>query len=243
MKWLDPDAYKEIQEKINLTREERESYIEQVRTPLKEGLEKSGIVAKIAGRPKNFYSIYRKMVHRGKSFAEIYDLLAIRILVDSLPECYNALGLVHSMFTPVMSRFKDFIATPKSNMYQSLHTTVVGPKGMMLEVQIRTQEMHQTAEVGIAAHWRYKEGKKSQTDLDRHMAWLRGLLDWQRDTTDPLEFMEELKVDLFPTEIYVFTPRGDLIQLPENSTPINRFSPEIGPVAVNRDPSENAIRT
>jgi len=221
LKWLDPDAYKEIQEKINLTREERESYIEEVRTPLKEGLDKSGIAANIAGRPKNFYSIYRKMVHRGKSFAEIYDLLAIRILVDSLPECYNALGLVHSMFTPVMSRFKDFIATPKSNMYQSLHTTVVGPKGMMLEVQIRTQEMHQTAEVGIAAHWRYKEGKKSQTDLDRHMAWLRGLLDWQRETTDPREFMEELKVDLFPTEIYVFTPRGDLIQLPENSTPID----------------------
>jgi len=221
LKWLDPDAYREIQEKINLTREEREAYIEEVHAPLKEALRNTGIEAEITGRSKNFYSIYRKMVVRGKSFTEIYDLLAIRILVETLPECYNALGLVHSMYTPVMARFKDFIATPKSNMYQSLHTTVVGPKGMMLEVQIRTNEMHHTAEVGIAAHWRYKEGRKSQSDLDQHMAWLRGLVEWQSETTDPKEFMEELKVDLFPTEIYVFTPRGDLIRLPENATPID----------------------
>ncbi len=221
LKWLEPEAYRDIQEKINLTREEREAYMEAVRSPLQEALEKAGIQTDIQGRSKNFYSVYGKMANRGKFFEEIYDLLAIRILVNTVPECYNALGLVHSMYTPVMARFKDFIATPKSNMYQSLHTTVVGLKGMMMEIQIRTWEMHQTAEVGIAAHWRYKEGKRSPSDLDRHMAWLRSLLEWQRETTDPHEFMEELKVDLFPNEIYVFTPKGDLVQLPDGATPID----------------------
>ena len=221
LKWIEPEAYQDIQDKINLSREEREGYIEEVRGPLLDTLGKAGLEADIKGRPKNFYSIHRKIVNQGKAFEEIYDLLALRILVDTESECYNALGLVHSMYTPVMARFKDFIATPKSNRYQSLHTTVIGPRGMMLEVQIRTREMHQIAEVGIAAHWRYKEGKRNPSELDRHMAWLRGLLEWQTETPDPHEFIEELKVDLFPDEIYVFTPRGDLIQLPEGATPVD----------------------
>lgn len=221
LKWLDPVAYRSIQEKIYHKRREREAYIEEVREPLQKALTDANIRAEIKGRPKNFYSIHKKMQTREKAFEDLYDLLAIRILVDTIPECYHALGLVHSMYTPVMSRLKDFIATPKSNMYQSLHTTVVGPRNLMLEVQIRTYEMHETAEVGIAAHWLYKEGKKRGSDLDQHVTWLRNVLEWQKDTTDPQEFMEELKVDLFHHEIYVFTPQGDLIELPENATPVD----------------------
>ncbi len=221
LKWLEPKAYRYIQEKINLTREEREACIEAVRKPLEEALDNAGIQAEMTGRSKNFSSIYKKMNVRGKTFNEIYDLLALRILVGTVPECYNVLGLVHTMYPPVIARFKDFIATPKSNMYQSLHTTIVGPNGMMLEVQIRTLEMHQTAEVGIAAHWLYKEGKRGPSEMDRHMAWLRSLLEWQRETSDPREFLDDLKVDLFPNEIFVFTPKGDLIQLPEDATPLD----------------------
>ena len=221
LKWLDPKAYRYIQEKINLTREEREACIEAVRKPLSEALENAGIQADMTGRSKNFSSIYKKMNGRERAFDEIYDLLALRVLVDTVPECYNVLGLVHTMYPPVTARFKDFIATPKSNMYQSLHTTIIGPSGMMLEVQIRTRKMHQTAEVGIAAHWLYKEGKRGPSEMDRHMAWLRSLLEWQRETTSPQEFMDELKVDLFPNEIFVFTPKGDLIQLPEGATPLD----------------------
>lgn len=221
LKWLDPASYRAIQEKIYHKRKEREAYIEEVRGPLQEALQKAKIRAEIKGRPKNFYSIYKKMQTREKAFEDIYDLLAIRILVDTVPECYHALGLVHSMYTPVMSRLKDFVATPKSNMYQSLHTTVIGPRNLMLEVQVRTYEMHETAEVGIAAHWLYKEGRKKGSDLDQHMTWLRNVLEWQKETTDPQEFMDELKVDLFQHEIYVFTPQGDLIELPENATPVD----------------------
>ncbi len=221
LKWLDPKSYRSIQEKIYHKRREREAYIEEVRMPLQEALDKAKIRAEITGRPKNFYSIHKKMQTREKDFENIFDLLAIRILVDTIPECYHVLGLVHSMYTPLMSRLKDFIASPKSNMYQSLHTTVLGPRNLMLEVQIRTYEMHDTAEVGIAAHWLYKEGKNKGSDLDQHMTWLRNVLEWQKETTDPQEFMEELKVDLFQHEIYVFTPRGDLIELPENATPID----------------------
>ena len=221
LKWLDPESYRAIQEKINLKRRDREAYIEEVRAPLHKALTDDGIQAEISGRPKNFYSIHRKMQSRTKSFDDIYDLQAIRILVGTIPECYHALGLIHSLYTPVMARFKDFIAVPKSNMYQSLHTTVVGPRKLMLEVQIRTYEMHQTAEDGIAAHWLYKEGKQKGSDLDRHMTWLRSLLEWQKETSDPHEFIEELKVDLLPHEIFVFTPKGDLISLPEGATPID----------------------
>jgi GTP diphosphokinase / guanosine-3',5'-bis(diphosphate) 3'-diphosphatase len=221
LKWLDPTAYRDIQQRIYHKRREREAYIDEVRFPLQAALDQAKIRAEISGRPKNFYSIHKKMQSREKGFEDLYDLLAIRILVDTIPECYHALGLVHSMYTPVMSRLKDFIATPKSNRYQSLHTTVVGRRNIMLEVQIRTYDMHDTAEVGIAAHWLYKEGKNKSSNLDQHMSWLRTVLEWQKETTDPQEFMEELKVDLFQDEIYVFTPQGDLIVLPENATPID----------------------
>ena len=221
LKWLEPEAYRDIQEKIHLKRREREAYIEEIRVPLQKTLEEANIRAEIRGRPKNFYSIHNKMQKRAKAFEDIYDLLAVRILVNTVQECYHALGMIHSMYTPVMPRFKDFIATPKSNMYQSLHTTVIGPRGLMIEVQIRTYDMHQTAEVGIAAHWLYKEGNKKSSELDQHVNWLRNMLEWQEETPDPEDFIEELKVDLFPNEIYVFTPNGDLIQLPEGATPID----------------------
>ena len=221
LKYLEPEVYRDIQEKVNLKRRERETYLEKIKEPLKKALEEAGIKASIHGRPKNFYSIYGKMKDRDKDFEDIYDLFAVRLLVHSVRECYHALGLVHTMFTPVMARFKDFIATPKTNLYQSLHTTVIGPGGQMVEIQIRTWEMHQIAETGIAAHWLYKEGREQGTALDRQMAWLRQIVDWQTDTTDPKEFMEELKIDLFPHEIFVFTPKGDLVQLPEKASPID----------------------
>ncbi len=221
LKWLESETYQTIEERINLTKEEREAYIEEARLPIQQALEKAEIEADITGRPKSYYSIYGKMKRRGVSIDEMYDLMAVRIILNTVPECYEVLGIVHSLYTPVMARFKDFIATPKANMYQSLHTTIIGPKGMMMEVQIRTWEMHQIAEVGIASHWRYKEGKQAPSDLDRHVVWLRGLLEWIRETTDPQEFMEDLKVDLFPREIFVFTPKGDLIRLPEGATPID----------------------
>jgi len=221
LKHLEPEAYRDIQEKIQLSREEREAYIEKIKTPLEQELRKSGVDAEIVGRPKNSSSIYGKMKRRRVSFDEIYDLLAIRILVHSVKECYHVLGLVHEMYTPVTDRFRDFIAVPKTNMYQSLHTTVIGPRGEMVEIQIRTRGMHQRAEMGIAAHWRYKEGQRREDDMDGQMAWLRHLVDWQSETEDPREFMEELKIDLFQDEIFVFTPQGDVIQLPKDATPLD----------------------
>ncbi|MCY3870417.1 MAG: RelA/SpoT family protein [Gemmatimonadetes bacterium] len=221
LKWLEPKAYRAISKKIRLKRREREAYIEEMRVPLEKILKEANIRGEITGRPKNFFSIHRKMQTRSKAFEDIYDLLAIRILVDTVQECYHVLGMIHSLYTPVMPRFKDFIATPKSNMYQSLHTTVIGPRGLMIEVQIRTHEMHQTAEEGIAAHWLYKEGSPERTELDQHIDGLRNMLEWQGETSDPQEIIEELKVDLFSNEIYVFTPQGDLIQLPDEATPVD----------------------
>ena len=221
LKYLAPRVYREIEEKVRLSHQQRESYIEEIEAPIGKALMQAGIKAKITGRPKNFYSIYGKMKNRGKPFDQIYDLFAIRIIVDSIEECYHTLGLVHAMFTPVADRFKDFVATPKSNMYQSLHTTVIGPRKQMVEVQIRTKRMDQIAEEGIAAHWVYKEGRQKLDDLDKKMFWLRHLLDWQRDTVDSADFMKELKDTLFQDEIFVFTPKGDLKQLPKGSTPID----------------------
>lgn len=221
LKYLEPEVYRDIQQKIHISREEREAYIEEIKAPLERELKKSGIDAEITGRPKNFHSVYGKMKRRNVPFEGIYDLLAIRIMVHTIRECYHALGLVHSMYTPVTDRFKDFIAVPKSNMYQSLHTTVIGPRGEMAEIQIRTHGMHQRAEMGIASHWRYKEGRRREDDLDVQMAWLRHLVDWQSETEDPREFMEELKIDLFQDEIFVFTPKGDVIQLPRDATPLD----------------------
>ena len=221
LKYLDTEAYESIREKIALSREEREMYIEEIKAPLEKELKSNGIEAEITGRPKNFYSIYNKMKIQNRPFEEVYDLLAIRTMVNTVRDCYFVLGLVHSIYTPITERFRDFIATPKSNMYQSLHTTVVGPRGLIVEIQIRTKEMHQTSEVGIAAHWRYKEGRGKESDLDRQVAWLRQVMEWQSDTVDPSEFMEQLKIDLFQDEIFVFTPKGDLIQLPRGASPLD----------------------
>ena len=221
LKFLEPDFYCEIRDKIAMRREEREALIDAFRQPLEEELSRNDIGAEITGRPKNFYSIYSKMRTRKKPFEEIFDLTAVRIIVDTVRECYHTLGLVHTLYRPHPDRFKDYIATPKTNMYQSLHTTVMGPRGMPVEVQIRTWEMHHTAEIGIAAHWRYKGGVDGRGDLDQQMAWLRQVLDWQRDSTDPVEFMENLKIELFQDEIFVFTPKGDLHQLPKTASPID----------------------
>jgi len=221
LKYVDPERYAEIRDKVALRREERERLIEEFKAPLVEELGRNAIAAEITGRPKNFFSIYNKMVARGKPFDEIYDLMAVRIIIDTVRECYHTLGLVHTLYHPIPERFKDYIATPKTNMYQSLHTTVVGPRGLPVEVQIRTREMHHTAEIGIAAHWRYKSGDTNAGDIEQRMDWLRHVLDWQRDATDPVEFMEDLKIELFQDEIFIFTPKGDLHQLPREATPID----------------------
>jgi len=223
LKALEPDAYWDLVKKIADKREERERYLRRVTAPIRRNLKAAGIDFRIEGRPKHFYSIYQKMQRRGQSFEEIYDLLAVRIIVQKIGDCYHALGIVHSLFTPVHERFKDYIATPKSNLYQSLHTTVVGPGGKMVEIQIRTEEMHRIAEEGIAAHWRYKEGqdKKKEDELDKKWPWLRQTLEWLREASDPREFMENLRIELFQDEVFVFTPKGDLIKLPAGSTPVD----------------------
>jgi GTP pyrophosphokinase len=219
LKTLAPKAYWELVQKIAEKREEREAYIRRITTPIRKELKQAGLVAKITGRPKHFYSIYQKMLRQEKTFEEVYDLSAIRIVTKRTEECYFALGIIHSLFTPIQERFKDYIATPKSNMYQSLHTTVIGPGGKMVEIQIRTEDMHRTAEEGIAAHWRYKEGRQKEDELDKHLVWLRQMLDWQND--DPQEFMENLRIELFQDEVFVFTPKGDLFKLPVGSTPVD----------------------
>ncbi|HBC46184.1 MAG TPA: (p)ppGpp synthetase [candidate division Zixibacteria bacterium] len=220
-KYLNSKEYAEIERKITESRDEREAYIKDLTIPLKAALESANIKAEITGRAKHSYSIYRKIVHRGVPFEQIYDFLAMRVVVDTITECYHALGIIHTMWAPVPDRFHDYIANPKSNMYRSMHTTVIGPRGKMIEIQIRTHAMHYTAEYGIAAHWLYKEGKKTQGELDRQMAWLREILEWQREMTNPEEFMEYLKVDLFQEDIFVYTPAGELKQLPRGSTPLD----------------------
>jgi guanosine-3',5'-bis(diphosphate) 3'-pyrophosphohydrolase len=221
LKYLDPEAYKELVHKVNERIEDREAYIREITEPLERELAKAGIKAEIAGRPKHFDSIYRKMKKRQKPFEEIFDLFAIRIIVDSEGECYHTLGIVHTLWMPVADRFRDYIALPKSNMYQSLHTTVIGPRGKMVEIQIRTHQMHRTAEYGIAAHWLYKEGRRELGESDKQMTWLREVLEWQKDLTNPSEFLEYLKIDLFRDDIFVFTPKGELKQLPKGSTPLD----------------------
>jgi GTP pyrophosphokinase len=218
---MDPEGYYELVDKVAKKRREREDYINLVIKQLNESLKNVQIQFEISGRPKHFYSIYRKMVYQHKSFDEIFDLIAVRIVVDNVKDCYGALGIVHTMWKPIPGRFKDYIAMPKPNMYQSLHTTVIGPQGEPFEIQIRTWEMHRIAEYGIAAHWKYKEGKADEADFDDKLRWLRQMLEWQRDMKDPKEFMESLKVDLFTNEVFVFTPKGDVIDLPAGSTPVD----------------------
>lgn len=221
LKTLNPKAYEDLVRKITEKRDEREKYIQRLAKPIKRELKKVKIQANITGRPKHFYSIYQKMIRRKLPFEEIFDLLAIRIIVNKLEDCYFVLGVVHSLFTPVHEKFNDYIATPKSNMYQSLHTKVIGPEGKMVEIQIRTEEMHRTAEEGIAAHWKYKESRSKEDELDKYLVWLRRVLEWQQDVPDSGEFMENLKIDLFHDEVFVFTPRGDLFRLPAGSTPVD----------------------
>ncbi|MGQ9560365.1 MAG: RelA/SpoT family protein [Candidatus Oleimicrobiaceae bacterium] len=220
-KYLEPEVYEELSRLVREGRAERERYIQRVVRPIRHALKGAGIRATITGRPKHFYSIYNKIHRRGVPFEQIYDLFAIRIIVERVEECYGALGIVHALFTPVHERFKDYIATPKTNRYQSLHTTVVGPDGRMVEIQIRTREMHRIAEEGIAAHWKYKEGKVKEDELDKYLTFLRQFLDWEADTHEPREFLENLKIDLYRDEVFVFTPKGDLHKLPAGSTPVD----------------------
>jgi guanosine-3',5'-bis(diphosphate) 3'-pyrophosphohydrolase len=216
---LHPKRFEEIGNLVGKAEDERAQYLESVVEAVNQQLRKIKIKSDVEGRPKHLYSVYEKMVLRGKEFSEIYDLVGIRVLVDTVKDCYAALGALHSLWKPVPGRFKDYIAMPKFNLYQSLHTTVIGPEGRPLEIQIRTRQMHRTAEFGIAAHWRYKEGAKKKDDAD--IAWLAQMLEWQRETQDPGEFMETLKVDLYADRVFVFTPKGDVVDLPAGATPID----------------------
>jgi GTP pyrophosphokinase len=216
-----PRRYAEIESMVNQRRADRERYVDEAAAILSKELEVQGIEADLSGRAKHFYSIYDKMAQGGKEFNEIYDLTAMRVLVDSVKDCYGAIGIIHSLWKPMPGRFKDYVAMPKFNMYQSLHTTVIGPQGKPLEIQVRTRDMHMTAEYGIAAHWLYKsKGDRAASDA-APMAWVSQLMDWQNDERDPKEFMESLRVDLFSDEVYVFTPAGDVKSLPAGATPLD----------------------
>lgn len=220
LRYLKPEIYQKLTKKVAQKKTERTEYIETLIKILTEKLAEFGLKVKVTGRPKHFYSIYKKMEVKGIDFEEINDLVAFRILTSSVGECYEALGIVHQFFKPVPGRFKDYIAMPKNNLYQSLHTTVIGPFGERLEIQIRTQDMHKVAESGIAAHWEYKEGKLSEKDSNK-FHWLRQLLEAQENLSDPSEFLESVKLDLFEGDIYVFTPKGELRDFPAGSTPLD----------------------
>lgn len=235
LRYLDPDEYYKLVDMVNKRRKEREELINSIIDTLKVNLERVGIKCEINGRPKNFYSIYKKMKVKGKVFDEIYDLSAVRILTNDIKDCYGALGVVHTLWKPIPGRFKDYIAMPKPNNYQSLHTTVIDNNGETFEVQIRTYQMHQTAEYGIAAHWKYKTGQTKTTSFDENLTWLRQLMEWQKDLNDPNDFMDTLKVDFFADEVFVFSPKGDVINLPEGSTPIDfayRIHTQVGNTCV-----------
>ena len=223
LRYIDADGYYKLVDKVAKKRSQREAYIHGIVDILREKFQDVNIKCDVTGRPKHFYSIYRKMKNKNKDFEEIYDLMAVRIIVDSVKDCYAVLGMVHTLWKPIPGRFKDYIAMPKPNMYQSLHTIVVGPDGEPVEIQIRTKEMHNIAEYGIAAHWKYKEGRcnSKQSKSEEKLQWLRQMLEWEKDLKDPQEFMDALKDDLFNSQVYVFTPKGDVIELPAGSTPID----------------------
>jgi len=218
---LEPVAYKDIARKLQSRRVQREKYIATVLDNLREELKTAGIDADVSGRPKHIFSIWRKMQRRCVDFANIYDLLAMRVIVADVQDCYHALGIVHALWRPIAGQFDDYIAMPKDSLYQSLHSTVVGPEGRPIEIQIRTAEMHRVAEYGIAAHWRYKEGSRRSAKYDEKIAWLRQLLDWQQDVTGAQEFVESLKSDIFQDQVYVFTPKGEIRELPAGATPLD----------------------
>ena len=222
-KYLNPDAYYDLASKIEKKKAEREAIVQQIVDQVRARMEESGIQGTIEGRSKHFFSIYKKMVNQNKTLDEIFDLFAIRAIVDTVKDCYAVLGVVHDMYKPVPGRFKDYIAMPKSNMYQSLHNTLIGPSGEPFEIQIRTWEMHRTSEYGIAAHWKYKEGKAGEDKEDAKLVWLRQILEWQRDMSDNKDFLNAVKLDLniYTDQVYVFTPQGDVVALPKGSCPID----------------------
>jgi len=220
-KVLEPDRFRELAKLLDTRRKGREGYIERAIAELEPRLKAAGIEADLQGRPKHIYSIFKKMQRKSAEFGEIYDVYAIRILVEDVRDCYAALGIVHALWRPIPGQFDDYIAVPKNNLYQSLHTAVIALDGKPLEIQIRTHAMHQVSEVGIAAHWRYKEGSKSDREYDAKLAWLRQLMDWQRDVSDATEFVEGIKLDIFQDQVFVFTPRGDIKDLPAGATPLD----------------------
>jgi len=228
-KYLDPDAFFDLATKIERKKEERDEFVQDIVKELQKKMDEAGIKGKVYGRTKHFFSIYKKMVNQNKTMDQIYDLFAIRALVDNVKDCYAVLGIVHTMYTPMPGRFKDYIAMPKPNMYQSLHNSLIGPNGQVFEVQIRTWEMHRTSEYGIAAHWKYKEGKANEKGTkatrrdEEKLAWLRQIMEWQQDMADNKEYLDTLKQDfnIFSTQVYAFTPQGDVIQLTKDSTPID----------------------
>jgi GTP diphosphokinase / guanosine-3',5'-bis(diphosphate) 3'-diphosphatase len=217
---LHPKRFEEIDALVQQRQPERERVLEDVVTRIQDKLREVKIKSEVSGRPKHLYSIYEKIVLGGKSFDDIFDLVGMRVVVESVKDCYAALGAIHTLFTPVPGRFKDYIAMPKFNMYQSLHTTVMGPGGRPMEIQIRTEEMHRAAETGIAAHWLYKEQRKGKAGGEE-IAWLQRMMDWQRESIDPKDFMESLKIDLYSDEVFVFTPKGDVLSLPRGATPLD----------------------
>ena len=219
--YLELEIYEKIKTQIAQRKSERERFIREVRDLLFAKLEESGIQATIKGRHKHFYSIYKKMLDQNLTVSQVYDVMAFRVIVNSIKECYEVLGHIHSTWKPIPGRFKDYISVPKANMYQSLHSTVIGPVGERMEVQIRTWEMNKVAEEGIAAHWKYKEGKIASKTDEKQFAWLRQLLEWQQNLKDPAEFLESVRMDLFPNEVYVFTPRGDVKAFPKGATPVD----------------------
>lgn len=232
LRYIDPDAYYKLVEAISQRRNEREKFIKDIIEKIRVKLAEVNIEADIEGRPKHFYSIYRKMKEQNKEIDQIYDLFALRVIVNSVKDCYAVLGIVHEMYRPLPGRFKDYIAMPKANGYQSLHTTLVGKTGHPFEIQIRTWDMHRTAEYGLAAHWKYKEKTTDKTDsFDEKMSWIRRTVEWQKETKDGKEFLDSLKLDLFSDDVFVFSPKGDVYQLPVHSTPIDfayRVHSEIG---------------
>jgi len=220
-KSLEPERYRDLAKLLDTRRRGRETYIERAIAELRPRLEEAGIQADLQGRPKHIYSIWKKMQRKGAEFGEIYDVYAIRVLVDEVKDCYATLGIVHSLWRPIPGQFDDYIAVPKNNLYQSLHTAVIALDGKPLEIQIRTHKMHQVSEVGIAAHWRYKEGTRSDREYDAKLAWLRQLMDWQREVSDATEFVEGIKLDIFQDQVFVFTPKGDIKDLPAGATPLD----------------------